>query len=364
MNLSVSIVTRTLGRPCLAEAAASVRAQTHRPLEWIVVDAAGTDLAPPDAGEVPVKVVGTGRRLYRSAAANLGLRAATGDYLLILDDDDLLQPDHIAGLASVLAANPGARVVYSDVEVWTGESEPGGFYAQEYSRLQLARRNLFPPLAALFDARLVREAGCRVDETLDFFEDWDFWQQLAQHATFVRSPRRTAIYRVHLSESGVLNVGTPAADPRCDDDHARILDRYAPLRTALESERDGLKRNAREATAGGDLPAAARYWSEAFAVDPYDVEILGSYGELAFRAGSHEAARLVLERAVALAPGDAAIRWNLALVLAALGLADDAAAMRARAGALDPTIGARAGALDPAIGARAGALDAATGADA
>ncbi len=341
MNLAVSIVTRTLGRPCLAEAAASVRGQIHRPLEWIVVDAAGTDLAPPSAGDVPVRVVGTGRRLYRSAAANLGLMAATGDYLLILDDDDLLQPDHIAGLASVLAANPGARVAYSDVEVWTGESERGGFYAHQYSRLQLARRNLFPPLAALFDARLVREAGCRVDETLDYFEDWDFWQQLAQHATFVRNPRRTAIYRVHLSESGILNVGTAAADPRCDDDHARIVDRYAPLRASLESERDGLKRDAREAAAGGDLPAAARCWSEAFAIDPYDVEILGSYGELAFRAGSHEVARSVLERAAALAPGDAAIRWNLALVLAALGLADDAAAMRAQAGALDPTIGAR-----------------------
>ena len=66
----VTILTRTLGRPCLPDAAASVAAQTWRPIEWLVVDAAGTGLDAPAAGDVDVRVVGSGEPMLRARAAN------------------------------------------------------------------------------------------------------------------------------------------------------------------------------------------------------------------------------------------------------------------------------------------------------
>ena len=70
----VSIVTRTLGRPCLADAAASVAAQTHRPLEWVVVDASGRGLDAPSAAGVLVRIVSTGEPCAPRARRTPGSR--------------------------------------------------------------------------------------------------------------------------------------------------------------------------------------------------------------------------------------------------------------------------------------------------
>jgi tetratricopeptide (TPR) repeat protein len=339
----VSIVTRTLGRPTLAEVAACVRDQTHRPLEWIVVDAAGTGLALPSAGDVRAWVVGTGQRLLRSPAANLGLRAASGRLLLILDDDDLILPGHAAGLVGSLAANPQVGVAYADVEVWDRDRHAVGAYAWDYSRLHLCRQNLFPPLAALFDSALVRERGCRMDETLDYFEDWDFWLQAAGHTPFVHLPRSTAIYRGHLSQSGVMAAGTPDADPRCNADLARIIDRYADVRRGEEARRDRVKGRAIDAQTTGNLTAAAALWREAHAIDSADVEVLLRSAGIAVHLKEYAAAADAYQRAARIAPRVPEIHWHHALALNALGRATEAAAARARARTLDPAIGTRGG---------------------
>src|SRR5439155_14919890 len=77
MRPLVSVVTRTLGRPCLADVAASLSDQTHRPLQWVIVNASGQPLeAVPSAAGVATLVVSEGRRLPRAQALNAGLAAA------------------------------------------------------------------------------------------------------------------------------------------------------------------------------------------------------------------------------------------------------------------------------------------------
>ncbi|MDY0330463.1 MAG: glycosyltransferase family A protein [Thiomonas sp.] len=44
---------------------------------------------------MPVRLISQGNPLLRSAAANVGLDAAYGGYLIFLDDDDLFEPTHI-----------------------------------------------------------------------------------------------------------------------------------------------------------------------------------------------------------------------------------------------------------------------------
>jgi hypothetical protein len=56
-------------------------------------------------GRSPPEVIDVdapGIALGRSAAANLGLRSVTGEMALVLDDDDLLAPDHVANLVGAL----------------------------------------------------------------------------------------------------------------------------------------------------------------------------------------------------------------------------------------------------------------------
>ncbi|MCS7183587.1 MAG: glycosyltransferase, partial [Thermoanaerobaculum sp.] len=62
----VSVVIRTTFRPELVDAVAAVRAQLYRPLEALVVDAAGRGDCPPlDFGDVPWRFITQSKPLSR-----------------------------------------------------------------------------------------------------------------------------------------------------------------------------------------------------------------------------------------------------------------------------------------------------------
>lgn len=303
----VSVITRTLGRPCLAEAAAAVAAQTWRPLEWVVVDAAGAGLAPPPAGDVAVRTVSTGGRMLRSRALNAGLDGATGVRALILDDDDLLLPHAIARLAAALDTSPEHKLAYGDVHVDNGGAAPASRYRFEYSELWLTTRNLFPPNAALFELQWLRDRGIRVDETLDWFEDWDFWLAVSEHTRFLHVREFTAVYRAHLSQSGVLDVDDPGADPRIREHGSVVARRAIRRRWALQARHDALKEAARLLEADRRWTEAAAAWAGAHAEFHYDPEPILRYAAIARRAGDMKAARAALVRGCRLMPDDASL---------------------------------------------------------
>ena len=84
------------GERYLGEALDSIAAQTHRPIEIIVVDDGSTDGSAAVAGRHPAAV-----RLHAqpnagpAAARNRGLRDARGEYLAFLDADDLWHPEKL-----------------------------------------------------------------------------------------------------------------------------------------------------------------------------------------------------------------------------------------------------------------------------
>ena len=76
----------------LADALRSAVAQTHRPLEIIVVDDGSPDDVAAVTAQFPtVRLVRQPNRGL-AAARNAGLRASSGDYVAFLDDDDTFFP--------------------------------------------------------------------------------------------------------------------------------------------------------------------------------------------------------------------------------------------------------------------------------
>src|SRR3954470_12436111 len=92
---SFSVVVPTYDRPELLSAALeSVRTQTIDDFECIVVDDCSP--TPPVVPDDPrFRVVRTARNSGPSAAVNLGLREATGTYVIRLDDDDVFAEDRL-----------------------------------------------------------------------------------------------------------------------------------------------------------------------------------------------------------------------------------------------------------------------------
>ena len=216
----VSVMIRTMGRAELAEAITSVALQTYPRIEIVVVDARGTGQLQIEQLQqrFPLRIVNadTQMHLNRGAAANLGLESARGEYLIFLDDDDWFLPEHIAGLIDALLSNPHLRVAYGATECiqrnTSGAWELTYTFNQPFDRIRLLIENYIPMHAALFH-RSILQAGCRIDESFDIYEDWDFWIQLANCTEFIFVNRVGAIYRLGQN-SGFGLTGSSASIER------------------------------------------------------------------------------------------------------------------------------------------------------
>ena len=79
---------------------ASLRAETHKDLEVVIVDDGGTLTCPADGWDLAVRVL-RGPGLGVGRARNLGLTVARGEYVICLDDDDVALPHRISSLITV-----------------------------------------------------------------------------------------------------------------------------------------------------------------------------------------------------------------------------------------------------------------------
>ncbi len=115
-----------------------------------------------------------------SIKRNRGLAKATRPYVLFVDDDCILRPWCIRRMIYEIEACPEATFVYSDyarlVAPWVQTTLPcGRFRAGEFDPRRLRRLNY------INTSSLIRREKCPAwDETLERFQDWDFWLTVAE----------------------------------------------------------------------------------------------------------------------------------------------------------------------------------------
>ncbi|MEE8429196.1 MAG: PIG-L family deacetylase [Gammaproteobacteria bacterium] len=204
----VSVIMRSIDRPQLEEALHSVDLQTYPNIEVIVVNAKGHGHSQigKKGRRFTVRVAGGGEALPRSRAANIGLEKARGDYIIFLDDDDMFYPSHVAGLMEAIQGSDSAKAAYAGVREETirrdGSKGPVVIRNSPFNVQKLFVENFIPMHAVLFDRSLL-DNGVRVDENLQFYEDWDLWLQIALRSPFVHVDKISACYR----NSGACGFG-------------------------------------------------------------------------------------------------------------------------------------------------------------
>ncbi|MDR0769730.1 MAG: glycosyltransferase [Burkholderiales bacterium] len=343
----VSVIVRSMARPSLATALASLAAQTWSNLEILVVAACGSAHPPLESnvGPHPLRLVPSEARLPRPLAANAGLQAATGDWVTFLDDDDEFLPEHIADLAEAAMRADGAGIVHTLAQAVFNDGRRETF-GQPCALVELYTRNFIHLSTALISRSLI-EDGCRFDPSLDIHEDWDFFLQCAQRTKFHFEPLQSFLWYVDAGSSGT--AGGRNHDPeRFVRFRDRVYEKWQTKYEALIAQSEPLLQEA--ATA-----AQKAQWSEALAkidevltlsfndpwalnlramvermqgqtamalktqelatqVRPYDPAFLCNLGQLCLEQDDRETARVCAERALALEPDYAPARRLLGQV--------------------------------------------------
>lgn len=132
--VSVIVIFLNAGETFFEEAIASIFAQTYDNWELLFVDDGSTDIstqiAQKYAQQHPKRVRYLEHEGHQnrgmSASRNLGIRHAKGDYIALLDADDLWLPQKLERQVAILEAQPDAAMVYSSTWMWhswTGNPE-------------------------------------------------------------------------------------------------------------------------------------------------------------------------------------------------------------------------------------------------
>ncbi len=235
----VSIVVRTYNRPRrLAEALNSLALSTYRNVEVVLVNDGGRRPEVAESFPFEVRRVDFAENRGRSAAAQAGVEAATGDCIGFLDDDDLLAPEHLESLTAML--RDGVDVAYSDAAVVCYEPGKSGWrersrrlpYSRDFDRTILLLDNYIPFHTVLMTREALERAGS-FDLQLPIFEDWDLLIRASRSSSFVHLARTTCEYRHFLDgaaddPSGGHALGGAASErPDFETLKARVLCKHA-----------------------------------------------------------------------------------------------------------------------------------------
>jgi glycosyltransferase involved in cell wall biosynthesis len=185
---SVVVPTRDRWR-FVRQAIDAALAQEGVEVEVVVVDDGSQDETPgrlADLGDPRLNVIRHNPSVGVAAARNTGIAAARGDWIGLLDDDDLWSPLKLKTQIGAAAA-AGAEWAYAASIVVDELRRPVrlSMLPPDPSRVlqELLRRNVMPAGSSnvIATARLLRELG-GFDERLHQLADWDLWIRLAAAA--------------------------------------------------------------------------------------------------------------------------------------------------------------------------------------
>ncbi|MCI9857691.1 glycosyltransferase family 2 protein [Microbacterium proteolyticum] len=254
MTERVGIVVRTRQRPqFLRRALDDIAAQSYRSFRVVVVNDGGDPAEVDDvvaASESPSATVlhisaGDGGRCV---AANLGVREAATEYVVLHDDDDRWHPEFLSRTVARLDDAPSDAAVAVPTEIVYEENRAGTwvevgrapFWAgmQRISLTEMLSVNRAVPISVLYRRAVHDEVGW-YDETLDAVEDWDFYLRILRSGGIGFLPGEPLAFWTQRPDATGLSANSMFAltEAHAADD-ARVRDRALAEWTRREG--DGL----------------------------------------------------------------------------------------------------------------------------
>lgn len=196
----ISIIIPTYNRfMFLAELMESLSRQTFQDFEIIIVNDCGekVDIVKESYPELTIKIINLEKNSKHVEARNKGLMHAGGEYIMLIDDDDLLVSNHIETMVMEIS---GTDFVYSDVEIVNFETQnhmripkERFLFAYEWDVAFLRKFNTFVPSGCLYRREIHEKIGL-FDTEVKHYWDWDFILRVADSFTVKRVPIAGVLY--------------------------------------------------------------------------------------------------------------------------------------------------------------------------
>jgi len=218
-QVSLLMPTYNTDRRMLVEVIESVRAQLYPNWELCIADDASKHphvrevLQDYAARDSRIRIVMRTSNGHICASTNSALEIATGDWLALLDHDDLLPPHALYWIARTVVEQPGVRMIYSDEDKIDEHGARSGAYLKPDWNPELFRgQNMFSHLGA-FEANLVRSVG-GFRPGYEGSQDYDLalrCMEQVQPEQIVHVPRVLYHWRVHAESTASSNDAKPYA---------------------------------------------------------------------------------------------------------------------------------------------------------
>lgn len=155
----------------------------------------------------------------RTTPLNEGFTAAGGQYISILDDDDLVLENWVEAFHTLSKENSGKILhTFCVSQEWTSvENEAGEttlvsvspfrtIYCSEFDMASQLITNTCPTFSLAFPADAFKLLNIRFDESLTTTEDWDFLMRNATVCGVADAPVITGIYRMWVNAENSATV--------------------------------------------------------------------------------------------------------------------------------------------------------------
>src|SRR5213075_3240879 len=162
----ISVLTPVFDTPVkrLEEAIQSVLAQAYENWELLLIDDGSTAAELVDAlGALAARdrriiLDRTGKNEGISAASNRALALARGEWITLLDHDDVIEPDSLFQMLKLLQMHPDADLIYSDEDKLTDDGCESPVFKPDWSPDLFRSHNYIGHLTAI-RRKLVQKVG-------------------------------------------------------------------------------------------------------------------------------------------------------------------------------------------------------------
>lgn len=144
----------------------------------------------------------------RTAPLNVGFEQASGEYIAILDDDDIVFDNWVEEFYNLSKKSPGEVLhTYSLLQEWEvincngakalrAYGSPNAIYCTDFNFLNQLTCNVCPTMTYACPRYAFQKLGIKFNEELTTVEDWDFLMRTAFITGVASSSEVTSIYRI------------------------------------------------------------------------------------------------------------------------------------------------------------------------